>query len=217
MYLLILGFTFFSCKKEEVEVPKDSAVYDIVVQGMWAAASHPVNYPDNAHFSPIVGMTHNDKAALFTIGTNASTGIKNMAETGKTTELDAEIDNMISSGNVSSRVNGTGISSGTGGGVASLRVTGNHGLVSIVSMVAPSPDWYIGVQNISLIRNGEYITDTIISMESFDAGTDSGTDFKSENKPTDPAGPISVITDSPLGNGTEVRPALATIRFTLRR
>ena len=66
------------------------------------------------------------------------------------------------------------------------------------------------------MENGEYIQDTLLTMNSYDAGTDSGTSFESADEVTDPAAPITRITDAPLGNGNGVIPAIATIRFTKR-
>lgn len=215
--LFLVGLSIVSCKKEEEEVPVNSALYDVTVTGMWSSASHPVNYPSNAHFSPLVGMVHNNKAKLFELGELASPGIKSMAETGSVTVLNTEIDALISGGNVASRINGTGISNGTGGGTATVQISGSHSMVSIVSMIAPSPDWFISIHDLSLIRNGEYISDTIINMGSYDSGTDSGTSFTSNNEATTPADTISLITDSPLGNGITVTPAVASIRFVLRK
>jgi len=162
-------------------------------------------------------MVHSNKAKLFELGKLATIGIKNMAETGRDSVLNNEIDAIISNGNGSLRINGTGIANGTSSVTTSFQVTGTHSLVSIVSMIAPSPDWFIGVHDLSLVRNGEYITDTIVNFDSYDSGTDSGTSFTSVNKPTIPADSISIITDSPLGNGISVRPAVASIRFLLRK
>jgi hypothetical protein len=205
-----------SCKKEETEVPVNSVVYDVLVSGQWTANSHPTNYPSNAHFSPIVGMSHNSDAQLFELGSTASEGIKVMAETGKTDPLNSEIDAMIESGSALERMNGESLPKGTSAAKGALLVSGKHALVSVVSMIAPSPDWFIAVSGISLLRDGEFVQDTIISMESYDSGTDSGSDFNSADSVTEPAQPVSVITDPPLGNGNEVSPAVATIRLTRR-
>ena len=53
-----------------------------------------------------------------------------------------------------------------------------HSIVSVVSMIAPSPDWFIGAK-INLYQNGSWIEDVAIDTINYDAGTDSGKNFKS--------------------------------------
>jgi hypothetical protein len=205
------------CKKEDdLIVPVNTVVYDITVTTMWSSASHPVNYPSNAHFSPIIGMSHNMNVSLYSLGQLATEGIKVMAESGKPDLLNAEIDDYISKGTATLRANGGGISTGSGSSTISLHVNSFFPLISVVSMIAPSPDWFIGVNNISLLNNGAFVNDTIITMYSYDAGTDSGVSFTSANEATTPPDSIFKIITPPLGNGTEIKPALATIRFKRR-
>lgn len=47
----------------------------------------------------------------------------------------------------------------------------------------------------------------------YDAGTDSGSNFTSADDDTDPADNISKITDAPLGNGSTVDPPMAMFTF----
>jgi len=42
-FLLITCLALLSCKKEEEEVPVNSALYDVTITAMWSSASHPVN------------------------------------------------------------------------------------------------------------------------------------------------------------------------------
>jgi hypothetical protein len=216
-YLAFCLLVSISCKKEELIIPVNSALYDVTVTGMWSENTHPVDFPSNAHFSSLVGMIHNEKTSLFTIGELASAGIQEMAERGRTDKLDKEIDEMILGGNVYARINGTGISTGTGSGTASFQVTGAHYSVSIVSMLAPSPDWFIAIHDLSMKRNGVFITDTVLDLNVYDAGTDSGVSFASSNDVTSPPQNISKFVMAPLGNGISIKPVIAKIRFVLRK
>ena len=82
-------------------------------------------------------------------------------------------------------------------------------------MIAPSPDWFVGVEDVNLINsNNEWIEETEIFLESYDAGTDSGTTFTSPDMNTVPQDSIKAIIDAPLGNGTNVNPAVAKITIT---
>jgi hypothetical protein len=86
-------------------------------------------------------------------------------------------------------------------------------MVSVVSMLAPSPDWFIAVININLIENNEWVTSKTITADIYDAGTDDGATFVSPDEPTIPRVPIFEITTPPLAINNVVAP-LGSITFT---
>lgn len=218
IYVLSIALAISSCiKDEETEIPRTSAVYDVMVEGEWTSNSHPTEYPANAHFSPIIGMSHNSEVSLYNVGNIATRGIQVMAETGGRDPLNSEISTWISQKSAYELLNGTGLPKGTSSGKGALTITKDHPLASVVSMIAPSPDWFVGVKDITLYRNGTFVKDTTIWMESYDAGTDNGTSFTSVNEVSSPKQNISVIKDGPLGNGRSVTPAVATVRFVRRK
>ena len=47
-------------------------------------------------------------------------------------------------------------------------------LVTHVSMIAPSPDWFVGVNSLSLLEGGSFMSSVVIQLFAYDAGTDSG-------------------------------------------
>ena len=70
-------------------------------------------------------------------------------------------------------------------------------------MIAPSPDWFIGINSFSLLDAGNnWKTGTImIDMFPYDAGTDSGTGYTSADLVTMPQGDItSLVNVSPFGS-----------------
>jgi hypothetical protein len=81
-------------------------------------------------------------------------------------------------------------------------------------MIAPSPDWYVAGENISLFVDGQFVDTIMVDAISYDSGTDSGPSFTSSNDDTDPAETIQRISTAPLGNGTTVDPAVAFFTFT---
>ena len=213
--LVVIALINVSCKKEETqEVPVDSQMYRVIVTTNWNSNSHPTDYPDNAHFSPFMGMSHKSTENLFEVGSLASPGIKLMAETGNTRILVEEISSYISNQtSLASLQNASGISTGVGSMEATILVSREFSLVSLVSMIAPSPDWFIGIENVNLYSNGEFLNDVAVELESYGAGTDSGLTFKSSNEASDPAELIYVIKDAPLGNGNAIAPSLGSARF----
>ena len=71
-----------------------------------------------------------------------------------------------------------------------------YSLVSVIAMIAPSPDWFVGVDSVELCGNDGKWLDTVpaILLPAWDAGTDSGTMFQAENAETIPKDVIKQIT-----------------------
>ena len=64
---------------------KGYAVYNLTFIGMWNKNDHPTDFPEgNAHFSPIIGASHDSHYKMWAPGIKASNGIKAVAETGET-------------------------------------------------------------------------------------------------------------------------------------
>ena len=68
--------------------------------------------------------------------------------------------------------------------------------VSVIAMIAPSPDWFVGVDSVELCGNDGKWKDNVaaIDLPAWDAGTDSGTMFQAENMATNPQDVIRQIT-----------------------
>ena len=48
--------------------PTTPAVYRVVLKSTWTPAKHPFEYPKGAHFSGLIGASHNAKYRLFGVG-----------------------------------------------------------------------------------------------------------------------------------------------------
>jgi len=202
-------------KSGYITVNQQTASYTVTFQGNWTAANHPTDFPTGAdHFSGLRGMVHKAGAAIFEEGELATSGIEDMAEQGNNGDLHDEIDALVNSGLALSRVNGGSLSSGTEMTSVTIDVTEEFSLVTLVSMIAPSPDWFVAAENVDLFQNGEFLENVIFNGISYDSGTDSGSSFSSGNDDTSPAEDIFLITDAPLGNGTTVDPPVAIFTFT---
>ena len=197
----------------EEAVSPTMATYNVTFVGNWSAINHPTDFPAGDHFSTAIGMVHKQGALFFEDGELASPGMEIMAETGGTTELSSEIDVLVNSGMASVNILGEGLTSGFSEATFQITVTNDFPLVTIVSMIAPSPDWFIAVENVSLFENGAFVENLTVDASAYDSGTDDGINFDSPNADTDPAENISKITAAPLGNGTTVTPPLAMFTF----
>ncbi len=75
-----------------------------------------------------------------------------MAETGNKSTLRNEIQSARQVGTAGFVLDGGGISSSPSEVALEFFVNENHPFISLVSMLAPSPDWFVGVDQSSLRR-----------------------------------------------------------------
>ena len=193
---------------------QSTATYRVTFESTWSAQTHPDGFPPNPHFSGLVGATHNDAASLWTLDELATDGIERMAETGSKTALIAEVNTLIGAGDAEAVLSGGGIGLSPGDVALTFEVSAAYPLVSLVSMLAPSPDWFVGVAGLDLRDGGAWTPEIVVPLGVYDAGTDSGPDYTSPNQDTNPPEPIFAITESPFRVGDEVVP-VGTFTFTL--
>ena len=168
--------------------PGASATYSISFEATWSAATHPGAYPSSAHFSPLVGAPHDGTVSFWTPGAVASEGIERMAELGATDTLADEIE---AAGAAAGEVFlGALIFPSPGGTSASFTVSEDRPLVTAVSMIAPSPDWFVGVTGLSLRVEDDWVAELVVELQPWDAGTDDGTTFFGADADTHPPDPI---------------------------
>lgn len=193
--------------------PVEPAEYRLTFESTWSAATHPIDFPPNPHFSGLIGATHRPDVRLWEFGKPASPGIKNMAETGGKSPLDSEIDALIASGDACVQISGGGISLSPGVVEVTFVVSEDCPTVSVVTMIAPSPDWFVGVSTLSLLEGGVWADEKVVTLLPYDAGTDSGTSYTSPDQPTASPEGIFVIKKEPFLVDGSV-PSLGTFTFT---
>src|SRR5439155_9168048 len=128
-----------------------TANYQVVFNATWSQATHPTDWTTNAHWSGLVGGAHNAAAHFFREGETATEGIRLMAEQGQKPQLLSEVDAAITNGTAHFELSGLGIrpSPGSVSLVFPQPMRRDYPLVTLVSMVAPSPDWFAGVDSLS--------------------------------------------------------------------
>ena len=200
------------CPAEMPTAPANTARYRVTFDAFWSAQTHPTDFPgSSAHFSGLIGLTHSDNVSLFEVGGIASPGIVNMAETGGKSPLTSEIDAVIASGAGFAQINGGGIGVSPSSVSVEFDIAESHPLATVTSMIAPSPDWFVGVRDLNLFESGSWLNRTV-TVAVYDAGSDSGSTFTSPNQSTSPPQGISMITDGPLAvNG--VIASMGTLTF----
>ncbi len=192
-----------------------TAQYQVVFDATWSQATHPIDWPTNAHWSGLVGGVHKDSVHFFRLGETSSEGIRLMAELGQQAQLLSEVASAITNGTADFQLAGGGINPSPGSRllVFPQAMRRDYPLVTLCSMIAPSPDWFVGVDSLNLIDNGRWVSNNVVTLYGNDAGTDSGVTYASPDQVTVPRGVATQFTDFPgLQNGVIV--PFGTFTFT---
>jgi hypothetical protein len=174
------------------------ATYTVHFESNWSQETHPHSsgsLPNNAHWSPLVGVTHNDQVSFLELGDIATQGIENVAELGVNTVFFDEINFAVSNNNALESINGAGLNTSLGAIIINeINASTEYPYLTLISMIAPSPDWFISINNILLLDNqGNFIEEIILDVYPTDAGTDSGMDYLSANSDVTPHNIISSL------------------------
>lgn len=207
----------------------DEAKYEVTFEGLWSRNTHPKDFPSNGwltRFSDIIGASHTVDYTFWSYGDVASEGLRQLAENGNTRMLESEL--KAKSEHIRTIIKARGISypNITGRTFAVFRVDNRHHLMSLVSMLDPSPDWVVGVSSLELcLRNCSWVESRVLNLYPWDAGTDDGFTYVSPNQPISPRHPIRRIkSNSPNDprspfydpTGAEMKP-LARLYLTRQR
>lgn len=214
LVLVIAVILFFSCKKENNDNrPFSESIYTIEVTGKWSSPDFTI--PAGVHFTALVGMVHNNSSYLWRNGSRSSRGVESVAETGSTTLIRSEIDSVIRNRNAISLVL-MNAPLPTGSNRTTIYTNSNYPFVSFQSMIAPSPDWFIGFDAFNLYRNNQWLSDTTINLFVYDAGTEDGDVFSLNNPATIPLQDIKLLSAenaTVLANGNNPLKPIASVRF----
>ena len=177
------------------------ATYRLTVDNTWSEATHPGNFPSDAHFSWIGGATHDGSVSFWSEGALATPGIKQMAETGETFALLGEVGTAVSAGTADSALDWkywfcppATTHPSCGSLVVEFQVDAAFPLVTLATMLGPSPDWFVGVSGLALHDGSNWIDDIVIDLRPYDGGTRDQNLFQLFGPLTTPPEPVSLIT-----------------------
>ena len=131
----------------------------------------------------------------------ATPGLEQVAETGMPDMLQEEVAAQIGMGDALAVVLQTppADNSGTVTMTFYFSVTDAFPLVTLATMIAPSPDWFVGVSGLSLQDDhddhGHWLASHTVELFPYDAGTEDGTMFSFDNADSMPAGSIMSVKD----------------------
>jgi len=186
-----------------------TARYRLTFDALWNEVTHPVDFPGDfpniARFSPVAGVTHNANFSLFEEGGMATPGLVEISQSGSRDPIDSELANVVTSGDGEFYIeSNTRVRPSPDTISTTFQVSDSHPLVSVTSMIAPSPDWVVAVRGLNLLENGDFIDRRIVQFLPYDTGSDSGVSYASDNEPTVPQQPITMITDGVLANNGDI-------------
>ncbi|XP_043479845.1 spondin-1-like isoform X2 [Leptopilina heterotoma] len=178
----------------------DEAKYEVAFEGLWSRNTHPKDFPSKAwlaRFSDVIGASHTAKYRFWSYNGNASEGLKQVAEHGSTRVLESELKDQSEHIRTIIKARGISYPNVTGKTFAVFRVDRMHHLMSLVSMIDPSPDWFVGVSGLELcLSNCTWIEHKQYNLYPYDAGTDEGITYLADDVPTIPQQSIRRITTS---------------------
>lgn len=188
-----------------------TATYDVTFKGNWNTQSTPDGVAGGAHFTTLIGAVHNSSVTFWAAGQMASPGVESVAEIGGTSTLRTEISN-AASGTVKSTVSQSGTGA-TGTRTFEVEFSRTHPLLTLLSMIGPSPDWFVGVSGLSMLDGSSWRSSHTVDLFAYDAGTEDGESFSLSNPATNPQGVITSLRNT--GKFSDVR--MARLTFTLKQ
>ncbi|KAK5643758.1 hypothetical protein RI129_007603 [Pyrocoelia pectoralis] len=178
----------------------DEAKYEVTFEGLWSRNTHPKDFPSDiwrTRFSDVIGASHTTDYHFWNYGELASEGLREVAENASTRTLESELKAKSEHIRTIIKARGIGYPNVTGKTFAVFRVDNRHHLMSIVSMIYPSPDWFVGVSSLELcLENCSWVESMILRLYPNDAGTDEGLTYDAPDQPTYPRGIIRKISSN---------------------
>lgn len=206
------------CSCEAACSAQGTATYSVKVEHLWPASNY--RRPFGAHWSPLVVTSHSLCAVVWRNGTLATAGVKDVAELGENAQVHAEIDAFATHG--LSRLTGNELNSAVATEqLFNLTVDRFHPVASALAMIAPSPDWFVGVDSVPLCNDGLWVQEVTYKLFPWDAGTDDGQLFESVDEPADPVDVIHRLRPSSSRATDLFKPSasgsipISTLTFTL--
>lgn len=195
----------------------ETAIYRLTVDNTWSEATHPGLFPVGAHFSWFGGSTHDGSTSFWSAGVETSPGMTQMAENGLTHILMDEMNAAPGTGSTIGWQHWFCPPAGPtwpscGPTVVEFEIDDAHSFVTLVSMLGPSPDWFVGVSGMPLQGGGEWLNEVVVDLRPYDGGSRSDNVWSLGGPLSVPPDPILLIT---AGSGQLVGPAsLGSLTFT---
>lgn len=227
------GLTLEFCEETNVEEFEtvdpccacSEATYEMKFQGLWTRQSHPKGFPQDhlwsIRFSDIIAVSHNISAHFWKPNQNASEGLINFCEEDISAGLESEIKK---NSGIRTVIKAKGLSYPhiTGKTFAIFRVDPIHHLLSVVSMIRPTPDWFVGISGLELCESTcSWVKHREVNLWPWDLGIYDDDTFKSKSHKTEEQQPIFRIQPNNMSpfydeSEKEIKP-LARLHLTFQK
>ncbi|XP_012289125.1 spondin-1 [Orussus abietinus] len=178
----------------------DEAKYSLIMEGIWSNITHPKDFPFSAwltHFSDLIGASHESNFSFWGRDHIATDGFRQLAEWGSASGVEAELREKARHLKTLIKAAGLWYPDVNTNTTTNFKVDRNHPLVSVASMLGPSPDWVVGISKLNLCQKDcSWAKSMIIDLYPWDAGTDNGISYMSPNSETNPREKMKPITTS---------------------
>ncbi len=169
------------------------ARYEVRFERTWSQETFPKDFPLLAHFSPVVGATHDAQYEPFRIGAMPTPGNEVLCEEGKHEPIDSEIRAAIGKGSAGVLIETSEpLRAVPSHATTSFEIDEQHPMVSIAAMIAPSPDWCAVAADVVLFENGAWVAEKSVDLQAWDMGTDSARSYRALDDDTQPRGTLQL-------------------------
>ena len=186
------------------------ATYNISFTNYWNITDHNNGnpFPGNPHWTDLVGVNHNSNVTFLEMGSTATTGVENIAEQGNQGVFQTvDVQNAIDANNAQQFFDAGDLFLSTPSNTIvynGLEVNEDYPLLTMLSMIAPSPDWMIAVNGLNLRESNNWKSSITIDLFPYDAGTEEGSTYSLSNAATNLQGVITNISGVPPFNTEKV-------------
>lgn len=184
----------------------ERVTYRVSVNVDWSPETHPLDYPEGAHWSGLFAAVHDERYSLFADGDTATTGLALLAANGRFSILLAEYDEAERRRRVAANAVVRPPIGGSGAFVFTIEVSEDYPMLSFATMLAPSPDWFAGVADIALYDGETWADQLSLPVFMWDAGSDSGPTFTSRDAPTQPRESVRLLAHPSFLQATGLKP-----------
>lgn len=136
-------------------------------------------------FSPLAGVSHSNRQSFLTVRGFASRGVEQIAETGVNARFVRRANRLREMGRgVKTVASADGPTPPGHSTILKFQVDCEHPFITVLGMIAPSPDWIVQINNRNTYMNGRFVNFMSGSLIAYDSGTDDGREFTAPGDPT---------------------------------
>ena len=172
----------------------EKATFELTFDITWSAQTAPHEFPAaGGHLSRLIGATHRQRYSMFRDGHTASSGLEALAEIGRPDILKAELADAQRRNRVGTIFELPRLDKVPGSMKAIVETTKEYPLLSFVTMLAPSPDWFTGLSAVPLLIDNQWVATADHQLVAWDAGSDSGRTYVAPNADTQPRESVRLV------------------------